>query len=1164
MAEDINLPDLISHLQVNLAGTSGAIADGARQGSSVGAAVGRAMQQNIADAIADIPEVELDADSSQLDRDLDRVRRELAELAEQRIGVDISIEDALSRIEDLEPHLERLQREHPVITVSAAVGGALADLQDLRDAARAVDDEDVDIDVEVDEEAEGRTNQLSAALGRLAGTAGALGGVAVAVGGITAALGAAIPVAAGLVATIANIAPAAGVAVTAQLALRQATGAVQLAMVGMDEALTAALDPSKAEEFSEALEKLAPEARQFAQAVRDLQPEFSALQQTVQNEMFRGLAEELERTSSAVMPVLRTELSRTAAALNQMAVGVAGAARGLAKDGTLGQAMGSASTGLHNLAGVPGVVATALGQIAAAAGPSFEGLTLAAASTAGRIGEKLGAAFESGALQQSIENAITLIGDMAEVAGNVGGIISGVFGAAQTSGGGMVGVLQDVTAALEQAVNSPAVQDGLSALFETMGTLGTTVAPLLGQAMAAIGPVLVALAPPAQRLITALGSALSPIIEALGPVLEQAAVAVGVLVDAAAPLLPVMGRLVAALLPALEPLLAAVQTVFVALAPVVGQVAMILEQTLAPVLAALPGIVQPLADLLANNLVTYIGILGDLLVALGPSLVSLGQSFAQVMVAMAPLITAFGELIAAGISALAPLLPPLIGAVARLAAVFSGTLAAAVTGIIMPALRGLAALLRGDFSTAWRNISSAVANASRMVISLMIALPSKIINALAPLGERLAVASGTATARLVLAIREKLSDAVAVVRTLPGRAASALGDLGSRLFSAGSSLISGFIDGIRSRIGAVRDTLAGLTDSLPNWKGPKTRDAKILTPAGRLLIEGFIRGINDSTAKLRSRLESITKALPANVRSGIGRSLAAATADLRRHVAAREAVITKLAAAQKRLADLQKERTDAAGGVKNRILGDANIVSGNETINSVAGITIGLQQAVARAAAMDANIATLRKRGLRADLLQDIGDAGLGGAATAQALARATPAELQRINQLQSQLAAAAGRTGTAVGDALYGAGIRAAQGLVAGLQSQEAAIERTMQRIAKGMLTTIKKTHKTRSPSRAFWDIGVMDGEGLRLGFLAMQQRINASVAQVASGALAAAQATSGIAGAIPSPAGLTAAYAGTAASTTTITNNLYGTDATPEGMLRALTWRGLVGRTT
>ncbi|HEX5597233.1 MAG TPA: hypothetical protein VFX61_14640, partial [Micromonosporaceae bacterium] len=400
MADDINLPNLVSHLAVNLDGLSGSIADAQRQGSSMGAALGDGIRRELRDTVAHLPDIQVDGDTSDLDRDLARVRRELDQLANQRIGVDVSIADALRQLEELEPHLQRLSDTHPNINVQATTRGALRQLEQLRAAARQVDDEDVTVHVNVDED---RVRRFHGVLGKLGSMAGSIGGVAASFGKVSAALGTAIPAAAGLVSTLANVAPAAGVAVTGLFQVGLAVGTVKMATAGMGDALSAALDPEKAEDFSEALEKLSPEARKFAQAVKSAQPALHKMQQSVQNEFFKGLGDELERTGKSVLPVLRTNLLSSATALNQMAKGAMGAARELASSGTLGKALGSASKGLHNMSGIPGVIVQGLGQIGAAAGPSFERLTKAGGRAAERLGDRMNKAFESGRMQAAIE-----------------------------------------------------------------------------------------------------------------------------------------------------------------------------------------------------------------------------------------------------------------------------------------------------------------------------------------------------------------------------------------------------------------------------------------------------------------------------------------------------------------------------------------------------------------------------------------------------------------------------------------------------------------------------------------------------------------------------------------------------------------------------------------
>ncbi|MFF9124353.1 hypothetical protein ACF09J_13765 [Streptomyces sp. NPDC014889] len=1263
-------------MAVNLDGLSGSIADARRQGSSMGSALGGGIHRELDSLLRHLPQVQIDGDSEPLDRDLARVHRQLAQLDSQRIGVDVSVGDALRQLEGLEAHLQRLGDDHHDVNVRAATRQAALQLEQLRLAARQVDDTDVDVDVHVDTH-EDRLHRFRGVLGKLGGMAGSLGGVAAQFGKIAALIGTAAPLAAGLVSTVANIAPAAGVAVTGLFQIGLAVGAVKMATSGMGDALSAAMDPEQAKEFKAALEDLSPEARKFALAIRDAQPALHKMQQSVQDRFFKGLGKELERTGKSVLPVLRTNLLSSAGALNQMAVGAMGAARHLASSGTLGKAMGSASKGLKNMSGIPGVIVTALGQIGAAAGPSFEKLTAAAGRGAAGIGDKLAKAFKSGGMQKAIERAIDVIKQLGAVAGNVIHIIGAIFNAIPAGGGGL-GMLEQVTAAIAKIANSPGVQNALGEIFKTMGTIGSTVAPLLATALTAIAPAITALGPPIRVLVTALGAGLQPIIKALGPVLLLAAGAIGQMVTAAAPLLPVIGQLAAALLPALAPILAAVGKVFAQLAPVVQEVATILLAALAPILEQLPSIIAPLVQILAERLVFGIQILGQVLTACAPALITVGQSLGELLVAIAPLLTAIAQLSSLLLTALMPILQPIIQLIGKLAEIFATGLAATLTNIVVPILTIVAQLLTGDFAGAWETTKATIIKVSDFIVRTVVAfgasigqgidtavkwfrgLPDRAAVAISGLAGKLQQKVQDAGNRMSVAIRAKIDEAVAWIQGLPGRAQTAVGNLGGTLVGAGQQLIQGFIDGIASKIGAVQAKLGSLTSSLPDWKGPKKKDATLLTPAGRLLIQGLIRGITATTPSLRATLQKTTKDLASwaagglmkgidgttkqmqsalaklaslaqkaygtnmasviakdqaklnslakqraalvkrlnhaggsrqrssilkqisdidRQRAALNKELATAkgvqkagvalqkliakdTAKLNALAKSRDAVVKKLTAAQKKLDDLVAERKKFAADIKGNILSDADITKGFGDVNSVTAITVGLQTALKKTQQFQADLEKLKKAGIRSDLLQQIAEAGVeGGAATAAALAKATPAELKNINDLQAQLAKSASATGNMVGDALYLAGINAAKGLVAGLKSQEQAIEKQMKKIARAMLAAVKKVHKTKSPSRAFHAIGVMDGEGLRGGLLSMATKVRQAAQRMAGAALDVATAAPQFA--VPSGPQLATAYAaGQGGGDTYHTWNLSGGDATPGGILSALSWHGLVGR--
>lgn len=917
---------------------------------------------------------------------------------------------------------------------------------------------------------------------------------------IAAAASSAVPVVSSLAVSLAQMAPAAAVGATGLVALGTAAAALKIGSQGVGDALKNAFDPKNAEKYNEALAKLTPNARSFVTSIKGLEPQFSELRKTVQERLFGNLGKQITAAGAVALPVLRKGLAGAAGALNGMGLGVIAAGKGLSSSGQLGQALTGANKGLANLQKLPGQVVTGFTQIAVAAAPAFDRLTAVAGKAGSGLADKISAGLKSGGLTRVIDQAVSLAGQLFSVLGNVGRIIGNVFGPAAAAGGNFLGILKDVTGELAKVTATKGVQDAFKALFGTMAALGKAIAPLIGQALAALGPVLTALGPPAQRLIAALGAGLSPIITALGPVLAAAASAVGALVDAVSPLLPVIGQLVASLLPALTPLLAAAQTTFAALAPVVAQVASILTTTLAPIIAQLPALIAPLAAQLGQQLVVAFGLIGQLLTQLAPSLAQLGVSFGQLLVAVGPVTIALIGLINIGLRAMMPVITLAISAIAALVSVLTGSLARQITSVVVPALAAVSAFLSGNFSAAWAKAKQATVAALGNIVSAVVALPGRAASALAPLAGALVGRISAAGASMVASMRSRISAAISEVRSLPGRAASALGGLGGVLVGAGASLISGFVSGIRSRIGSVKSVLQSITNSLPSWKGPPKRDARILTPAGRSLIDGFIKGIDGTTAKLRSRLESITKALPANVKSGYGKSLKASTAQLTSLVKQRDGVITKLSAAEKNLAALSKERTANATKIREGILSEADITQ-SSGVTTAQTITSQLQQQLAQAKKFAAAIAQLRKRGLRSDLLDELGQAGVSqGSAAATALANASDYDLKQINKLQSQLAAAATSTGNTVADAMYSAGVQSAKGLVAGLQKQKKQIEATMIGIAKSMQKAIKKALGIHSPAKKLIPVGVNTVRGVLLGLDREQPQLASAMVDLVS----------------------------------------------------------------
>ncbi|MFE7029444.1 peptidoglycan DD-metalloendopeptidase family protein [Streptomyces sp. NPDC057621] len=435
--------------------------------------------------------------------------------------------------------------------------------------------------------------------------------------------------------------------------------------------------------------KLSPNAQAFVNAVKGLKPTWDAMQLGVQDRLFAGIGGRLSDIGGRVIPIVRGGLEGTAGVLNRMGHNALTAVDNLARTGMLRQIFDGATKSLSPLSRIPGQLVTGFGQVAIAAQPAFQRITEGAASAADGVFAKLTKAFESGAAEKAINTAVDLLGDLMEVGGNVLSILGDIFMAGEDTGGGTIQVLKEITGAISEITSSPEVQAGLKALFSVMGTLATTVAPLLGTALKFVGLIFEQLGPPVEVLVRALGDALSPVLDALGPVLVILAGVLGDLLVAVSPLLPVIGELLATALRPLGPVFKIIGDLIVALAPTVSLLADALGPILTPILEGLGTVLVTLVQEGAAQFMEILELLLPVIPELIPPLVQVGKSLGDLLLAIAPLLPQIvllgAQLLTALLPALLPLLPPILQLVDLLVRLAVW----AINKIVLPALQGL-------------------------------------------------------------------------------------------------------------------------------------------------------------------------------------------------------------------------------------------------------------------------------------------------------------------------------------------------------------------------------------------------------------------------------------------------------------------------------------------
>lgn len=325
---------------------------------------------------------------------------------------------------------------------------------------------------------------------------------------------------------------------------------------------------------------------------------------------------------------------------------------------------------------------------------------------------------------------------------------------------------------------------------------------------------------------------------------------------------------------------------------------------------------------------------------------------------------------------------------------------------------------------------------------------------------------------------------------------SAVKGIGSRFLQIGKAIIDGIIQGVRNGGSALGGAMKGIAEGALNSAkkflgiaSPSTKFKEI----GGWVVHGLIDGLTGSTARVKSATTRLAKDLYVDFGShhkGLQRYVAKESQELMGLAHARDDVASRLKSAQKKLADLKKAWSDEAKSVASGIMQGFSVVTDapQEGFALTAQDVVNkMRDQMAKAVQFAAQLQALKKKGLRADLIEQIATAGVDqGGATASALSGASKAQIDQINQLQTATKSAANAAGKSVADSMYGAGIRSAQGLVKGLQSQEKAIERQMMRIAKAMQTAIKKALGIRSPSQVFTALGQYIPQGLAKGIQA------------------------------------------------------------------------------
>lgn len=315
--------------------------------------------------------------------------------------------------------------------------------------------------------------------------------------------------------------------------------------------------------------------------------------------------------------------------------------------------------------------------------------------------------------------------------------------------------------------------------------------------------------------------------------------------------------------------------------------------------------------------------------------------------------------------------------------------------------------------------------------------------------------------------------------------ASTMSGAGGSMAGAGAEAGRGLSAGLRAAAAGV-DSAArlmaaavttGVSDEL-EIRSPSKKMRALMKDVGR----GLILGMTGEKSKISATAKDLVtdiwaawKGVKTNKDSAL---VARVTKDTKK--------LQTLATARDKLAAKIKEANDYRAGLKTNAQQAAGLSSlglQDEEV-SASSIQAGLAQKLNKVNQFARYVASLAKRGLNKNLLRQVIDMGPdAGYAYASALAGMGTAALRGVNTTQGHLDKAATTLSGLGADLMYDSGRNSAKGYLKGLDSQQAAIEKQMVKIAKGMQKALRKALGIASPAKKLIPDGINSARGVADG---------------------------------------------------------------------------------
>lgn len=573
----------------------------------------------------------------------------------------------------------------------------------------------------------------------------------------------------GLGAALADLVGLAAAAPAALGVLGTAIGTLIIAFHGFGDAISAVIDGDP-DKIAEALKGLAPAARGVVLEFQKLLPQFRELGDLVQQRFFKQISGDLTNLANTLLPSLRRGLGGVSEALGNF---VSDFAELGSEDRTVeilnnlfkitAQTINDSRGGIQSFLG-------GLLEAVDALGPSFATLAVDITNALGSFGEFLSKSAKDGSLQAFFDEAIDTLGRLLDLGGAVGELLGTIFGATDDAGRDFITTLTDLTQRLTEFLKSAEGQRVLERVGDTLKFIGKVAGFVIAAfvLLAETGNDLADIFNAVADFFDRAGNDISDFWTGLVDTVSNAVTAVG---DFFSDLWEKIGTVWDAIVDGVS---SAIDSIIGFFQSLPGRIVSFIESIPDRVAAVFDAVTDRVIEILGFAIAAVIVFFTDLpgqVVGATQALVQLvtdkfNELKANIATFINEVVTFFREL------------PTKLGEIG-------------------------AELIQWATDT-WNSVVTTIGEAVGSAIAYVETLPKKF---------------GEFFSQAYAAVRDKVISIVEYVKGIPAKIGAALGNVGRMLYDSGAKIINGLIDGIKSRIGQLKESIANavqqIRDHLP-------------------------------------------------------------------------------------------------------------------------------------------------------------------------------------------------------------------------------------------------------------------------------------------------------------------------------------------------------------